>query len=94
MRRLDRVGNGLDNEVLSTATRGSAWNSACRRGAKYNAWEFTITEDDLDWPEISCSLDNLAMGIFHIAEPLRGPDLFIEYLALLRCQNTTPCLGT
>ena len=24
--------------------------SACRRGAKYNAWEFTITEDDLDWP--------------------------------------------
>jgi hypothetical protein len=25
-------------------------NSACRRGAKYNAWEFTITEDDLDWP--------------------------------------------
>jgi hypothetical protein len=25
-------------------------NSARRRGAKYNAWEFTITEDDLDWP--------------------------------------------
>ena len=25
-------------------------NSACRRGAKFNAWEFTITEDDLDWP--------------------------------------------
>jgi hypothetical protein len=25
-------------------------NSACRRGAKYNAWEFTITEDDLEWP--------------------------------------------
>lgn len=25
-------------------------NSAYRRGAKYNAWEFTITEDDLDWP--------------------------------------------
>jgi hypothetical protein len=25
-------------------------NSACRRGAKYNAWEFTISEDDLDWP--------------------------------------------
>ena len=25
-------------------------NSACKRGAKYNAWEFTITEDDLDWP--------------------------------------------
>jgi hypothetical protein len=25
-------------------------NSACRRGAKYNAWEFTITENDLDWP--------------------------------------------
>jgi hypothetical protein len=25
-------------------------NSACRRGAKYNAWKFTITEDDLDWP--------------------------------------------
>jgi hypothetical protein len=25
-------------------------NSACRRGAKYNAWQFTITEDDLDWP--------------------------------------------
>jgi hypothetical protein len=25
-------------------------NSACRRGAKYNAWEFTITEHDLDWP--------------------------------------------
>jgi hypothetical protein len=24
--------------------------SACRRGAKYNAWEFTITEDDLGWP--------------------------------------------
>jgi hypothetical protein len=25
-------------------------NSARKRGAKYNAWEFTITEDDLDWP--------------------------------------------
>ena len=25
-------------------------NRACKRGAKYNAWEFTITEDDLDWP--------------------------------------------
>jgi hypothetical protein len=25
-------------------------SSACRRGAKYNAWEFTITEDDLNWP--------------------------------------------
>jgi len=25
-------------------------NSACRRGAKHNAWEFTITENDLDWP--------------------------------------------
>jgi hypothetical protein len=28
----------------------NARNSACRRGAKHNAWNFTITEDDLDWP--------------------------------------------
>jgi len=25
-------------------------NSACRRGANYNAWQFTVTEDDLEWP--------------------------------------------
>jgi hypothetical protein len=28
----------------------NARNSACRRRAKHNAWDFTITEDDLDWP--------------------------------------------
>jgi len=35
-------------EIIKRARR--LRNSACRRGAKYNAWEFTITEDDLDWP--------------------------------------------
>jgi hypothetical protein len=35
-------------EIIKLARR--LRNSACRRGAKYNSWEFTITEDDLDWP--------------------------------------------
>ena len=35
-------------EIIIRARR--VRNSACRRGAKYNAWDFTITEDDLDWP--------------------------------------------
>jgi len=35
-------------EIIKRAR--NARNSACRRGAKHNAWEFTITEDDLDWP--------------------------------------------
>jgi hypothetical protein len=35
-------------EIIKRARR--LRNCASRRGAKYNAWEFTITEDDLDWP--------------------------------------------
>ena len=35
-------------EIIKRARR--LRNSACRRGAKHNAWEFTITEHDLDWP--------------------------------------------
>ena len=35
-------------EIIKRARR--LRRSARRRGAKYNAWEFTITEDDLDWP--------------------------------------------
>ena len=35
-------------EIMKRARR--IRKSACKRGAKYNAWEFTITEDDLDWP--------------------------------------------
>jgi len=35
-------------EIIKRARR--LRNSACRRAAKYNAWEFTITEHDLDWP--------------------------------------------
>src|SRR6516165_11072172 len=42
----------------------------------------------------SCSLHDLAMRVFYITEPLRGPDLIIGYLTLLRRENSTPCLGT
>ena len=35
-------------------------------------------------PGVSCFLDDLAIRIFYIAESLRGPDLFIEHLTLLR----------
>jgi hypothetical protein len=35
-------------EIIKRAR--NARTSACRRGAKHNAWEFTITENDLDWP--------------------------------------------
>ena len=45
--RLRFIGNPY-REIIKRARR--LRNSACRRGAKYNAWEFTITEDDLDWP--------------------------------------------
>jgi hypothetical protein len=36
------------HEIIEKAR--NARKSACRRGAKYNAWEFTITENDLNWP--------------------------------------------
>jgi hypothetical protein len=45
--RLRFIGNPY-REIIKRARR--LRNSACRRAAKYNAWEFTITEDDLDWP--------------------------------------------
>jgi hypothetical protein len=35
-------------EIIKRARYLRKW--ACRHGAKYNAWEFTITEDDLEWP--------------------------------------------
>src|SRR6516165_1345815 len=35
-------------EIMKLARR--IRKSACKRGTKYNAWEFTITEEDLDWP--------------------------------------------
>ena len=35
-------------EIIKRAR--NARNSACMRGAKHNAWESTITENDLDWP--------------------------------------------
>ena len=45
---LRRYEKNPHREIIMRARKGA--NSARKRGARYGAHEFTITEDDIDWP--------------------------------------------